>query len=1090
MRLSRSILVLGLVGLVILIATSFHSSGYTSSYVITVPGNSYTAFTINVSNGLALVAYASNPITLLVMTPSQYSALQSGALPQGVYSAQGQSFDVFLSLPPGQYYLVFYNNLTSSSTQVSYFAASRPAPTGLADYGLQYSGGALTPYTLTFNEIVGSVSVLGNTTGYDVGSSSQAYSIQLNAVIYVSTSNGPQELWAQDVVIIDGGKMYFADNLWNFTSPNANIYSNEVSGKGSVITYNGRSLYAYSTPYLPFNSNFQLVMNVKQTLASQFVVSFGYSLGGSVYWFDNVTVTLSSNVNSVYFMVSGNQMTGDRHAFDAELVLGGYSSGLNYNFTSANVALSMYYVSNGQVIYPRTTYMFGVDTSEGAYDLYTSQSGVVQVGYKYYPYVTTQGTYTPLQISYFSYSKYVDSAKPYLQLNLSVTGGTYPYTVNLIVTGPFYNQTFQLNYYQTVSGWDTFTIPLTGLKTGTYFATLIIKDSSGNSITKYFNFTVVPPPNVKVKANSSIAVVNQKVAFYANVTGGAPPITVVWLVNGTQVGSGYTLTYSFSKPGVYNVTAVAMDSWGVRSLYSVVIDVLPPLAVQIIAPMTTVDANVSLTLYAKVLSGSPPLNFTWLVNGKVVGHGQNVSLAFQLPGKYNVTVKVYSRGLSAFSSIIVKVNPPLALRVPNNVTAEQGVPASLKINVTNGTPPYKVLVNGTLTNLTNFTITPKNVGSTVVNVTVVDSGGGKVTELVRIYVVPHVKVNVVAPYKTIDQGYSLVLTANVTGGKAPYSIVWFVNGETFYNVTSVKVTGTYLGNLSVTVIVTDSLGGSSTSNATLTVVPKPGVTLRAPNVTDVGLRVPITYNVSYGTPPYSVKILVNGSPVNEPVSFNSPGTYVIEVVVKDAYNATASATALITVNPRLQLQVPLVGEIDVGVPFNVTYSVSGGTRPYSFTFLLNGTPISPINVKMSSQGIYNLTVVVRDSVGAVATGSMLVKAVNPPSLELISTTGNSLLLTNSSVSLTPIVSGGVKPVVYVYLNGQLTTTTSPNASVTLSLPPGTNEVKVVVKDAYGMESTKQITVVTAYNALYIGGTIGAAVLIAVVSIAVIKLRKP
>ncbi|MGC9104955.1 MAG: thermopsin family protease [Thermoprotei archaeon] len=1090
MRLTHSLLVLGLIGLVALIATSFHTTAYTSSYVVTVPGNLYTAFAVNVDNGLAIVAYASNPITFLVMTPSQFSALQSGASPKGVYSVQGQSFDVFLNLPAGQYYLVFYNNLTSSGTQVSYFAASRPAPTGLADYGLQYSGGVLTPYTLTFDRIVGSVNILGTTTGYNVGSSSRAYSIQLNAVIYASTSNGSQELWAQNVAIIDGGNMYFAVNLWNFTSPNANIYSNEVSGKGSLITYNGRSLYAYATPYLPFNSNFQLVMNVKQTLANQFVVSFGYSLGGSVYWFDNVTVTLNSNVNSVYFMVSGSQMTGDHHAFDAELVLGGYSSGLNYNFTSANVALNMYYGSYGQVIYPKTTYMFGVDTAEGAYNLYTSQNGVVQVGYSYYPYVTTQGTYAPLRISHFSYSNYVDSAKPYLQLNLSVTGGTYPYTVNLVVTGPFYNQTFQLNYYQTSSGWVTFTVPLTGVKAGNYFAKLIVKDSSGISVTKYFNFTVVPPPNVTVKVNPSEVVVNQKVAFYANVTGGAPPITVIWLVNGTQVGSGYALTYSFSKPGVYNVTAVATDSWGVRSLYSVVINVLPPLAVQIITPLTTVDVNVSLTLYAKVLSGSPPYNFTWLVNGKIVGHGQNVSLAFQLPGKYNVTVKVYSRGLSAFSSIIVKVNPPLALRVPSNVTAEQGVPISLKIDVTNGTPPYKVFVNGTLTNSVNLTITPKTVGLSVVNVTVVDSGGGKVTELVHIYVVPHVKVNVVAPYKTIDQGYSLVLTANVTGGKAPYSIVWLVNGETFYNVTSVKVTGTYLGNVSVTVIVTDSLGGTSTSNATLSVVPKPVVALRVPNVTDVGLKVQIAYDVSYGTPPYSIKVLVNGSPVSGPVSFSSPGTYVVKVIVSDAYNATASATAPITVNPGLQVQVSAPGEVDVGIPFNLTYSVSGGTRPYSVAFLLNGTPISPTDVKLPSEGIYNLTIVVRDSVGAEAMSFATVKAVKPPTLKLIYVTGSSFLVTNSSVSVTPVVSGGVKPVVYVYLNGQLATTVNPNASVTLSLQPGTNEIRVVVKDAYGLEATQRIIVNTAYNTLNIGGIVGTVALVAAVAVAVLKFRKP
>jgi len=84
------------------------------------------------------------------------------------------------------------------------------------------------------------------------------------------------------------------------------------------------------------------MMSVKQTSSDQVTISFAYALNNQpIQWYDNVTVTFGSPVNGAYFLVSGNQMTGDYHAFDAELVLGGGGSASNYYFTSADVGLSM-----------------------------------------------------------------------------------------------------------------------------------------------------------------------------------------------------------------------------------------------------------------------------------------------------------------------------------------------------------------------------------------------------------------------------------------------------------------------------------------------------------------------------------------------------------------------------------------------------------------------------------------------------------------------------------------------------------------------------------------------------------------------------
>jgi hypothetical protein len=51
----------------------------------------------------------------------------------------------------------------------------------------------------------------------------------------------------------------------------------------------------------------------------------------------------------------------------------------NYYFTSADVGLSMYFLSGGSVVYPKRLFMFGLDTAEVAEDLYTASGGNVQV---------------------------------------------------------------------------------------------------------------------------------------------------------------------------------------------------------------------------------------------------------------------------------------------------------------------------------------------------------------------------------------------------------------------------------------------------------------------------------------------------------------------------------------------------------------------------------------------------------------------------------------------------------------------------------------------------------------------------------------
>jgi hypothetical protein len=236
---------------------------------------------------------------------------------------------------------------------------------------------------------------------------------------------------------------------------------------------------------------------------------------------------------------------------------------------------------------------------------------------------------------------------------------------------------------------------------------------------------------------------------------------------------------------------------------------------------------------------------------------------------------------------------------------------------------------------------------------------------------------------------------------------------------------------------------------------------------------------------------VNGSPANTSLAFDRPGVYLIEVIAKDAFNVTSEVDLEVKVNPPLTVDVEVPRYADVGVKLALGVNVTGGTPPYAIRAYVNGTELNSSSFTLKAVGIYNLTVVVEDSVGGEVTRSILINAVPKPTISLLTTTGSSFLTYNNTITITPVVVGGVYDSVYVYLNGELVAQLRPNESYTLSLPVGTNSINVSVVDAFGQSSWKEVEVTTGYNSFDIGGS-AAITVVAVVVLTLIlsRIRKP
>jgi hypothetical protein len=166
---------------------------------------------------------------------------------------------------------------------------------------------------------------------------------------------------------------------------------------------------------------------------------------------------------------------------------------------------------------------------------------------------------------------------------------------------------------------------------------------------------------------------------------------------------------------------------------------------------------------------------------------------------------------------------------------------------------------------------------------------------------------------TMDAYQSNLFTSAVSGGIAPYSYQWYLNGvavpgatNATWTFTPTSFTPAMPSYYTVYLNVTDSTGSIVDSNtATVTVNPPLSVHILPTSITtDVDQPQLFTSNVSEGTSPYTYQWYLNDSAVSNATNATwtftptSAGDYTVYVNVTDAAGVQATSnTATITVSP-------------------------------------------------------------------------------------------------------------------------------------------------------------------------------------------------
>ena len=589
----------------------------------------------------------------------------------------------------------------------------------------------------------------------------------------------------------------------------------------------------------------------------------------------------------------------------------------------------------------------------------------------------------------------------------------------------------------------------TPLVAGTYYAEArdLVTNCTSETRTPV-TLTINPTPMLTASADRAVVCAGDLVVLSAAAEGGQPPYTYLWNQN---LGSGETRNARPVQTTTYAVTVT--DDNGCTATAEITVTVNPLPVIRFI------DTECSDDLMSYTVRITTDGDAVISDVGTVVNDGGGNFRIINIPIAVNVVI------VSIFDATDCRSTLPIG--APDcdcdNVTIEQPVSdGDVTICTGDAIPPlrataangqtvdwYDAPVDGNLLFAGSLTFTPTVAGTYYAEARDLLTGCVSRTRTpITLTINEAPTVEAIADRSIVCPGETAMLSANATGGTAPYIFTWDNGlGEGRNQSVNPITTTTY------TVTVTDALNCTATATLTITVNPNPEVSITTDRDTIcAGENANLSATGSGGLPPYSFNWSDGSSGANPTVSPTE--TTIYTVTITDENGCTnVSAPLTIVVNPRPEVSADAnrstICEGDSTLIFAVA---TGGTEPYSYEWdngLGNG---SSHIVTPPATTTYNVTVT--DANGCTNTASVTVTVTPGLDVSISTDAENNQVCEGNAATLTANVSNGVAPFRYNWDNDL-----PAEATVTI-MPLVTTTYSVTVTDAVGCigEATLTITV--------------------------------
>ena len=320
---------------------------------------------------------------------------------------------------------------------------------------------------------------------------------------------------------------------------------------------------------------------------------------------------------------------------------------------------------------------------------------------------------------------------------------------------------------------------------------------------------------------------------------------------------------------------------------------------------------------------------------------------------------------------------------------------NISIDVTNGTPPFDVTINGVVAAGSPFAATwfsVNDLSAGFYTVVVTDANGCSTTGTSTV----NFNVNIITLNATptpASCGSNGSIAVSATGGVPPYSAT--LNGIPVGSFAGANFTIPNVAPGTYTLMVQDAYSCTQTTSVTVG-GSNAGLAVSTTSTTPAACGTPgnVTISVSGGTAPYSVS--ANGTSLG---TFNTnsfttpglvPGTYTISVT--DA-NGCSGNTTVIVGGSTSGVSIVTATPTAAGCSTNgsIALNLTGGTAPYNVTLdgaTVAGSPFNNSNINLTNVTPGNHTIVVTDANGCTdnttvtvggATGGVSIVAATPTS---------------------------------------------------------------------------------------------------------------
>jgi gliding motility-associated-like protein len=537
------------------------------------------------------------------------------------------------------------------------------------------------------------------------------------------------------------------------------------------------------------------------------------------------------------------------------------------------------------------------------------------------------------------------------------------------------------------------TATATGLAPGSYTAQV----TDGNGCIASASVVITQPAPLAqtfTTTNVSCFAGNDGV-ITVNPTGGTGPYTYFW-----TPGSYTTQTINTLTAGTY--TVVFTDAHGCTRTGSV--GITQPTGMTLTSTQVNATCNLSNgSATVSVTGGSGPYTYLWSDPA-----AQTTATANNLPANTYVCTVTDANGCSQNLSVTIAnmAGPVATVFSSNNVSCNGNNDGSATVTVSGGVIPFTFSWSDgqTLPSATNLAAGTYTLVAT-------DANGCIASTSVTITEPTPLSLAVTGVNPSCNGSCNGTLTATPAGGTAPYNYLWSPGGATTPSLTGMCA-GTY------TLQVTDAHGCVIYNSYTLINPVAFSITTSSVNVSCSGLcNGSATASPVTGTGPFTYAWSDISMQTTQTATSLCSGTYT--VTATDAGGCTATATAVITSPPSMNVTIPTVGN---NTCFNAcdgyaTAAVTGGSAPYSYNWMPGG--IAGASVNNLCAGTYTVTVTDANGCSTFTT----VNITQPNALVATISGTNVTCFGACNGSATAVYSGGTGPYTFQWAPGFQTTPT-------------------------------------------------------------------